>query len=309
MSFRKILVPTDFSEHAERAAEVAAEIAKRDGAELVLLHVSAMPDYAVLAVEPMYLPPKVWDKLWDRECTQIQQKLDALEIHVSALLDDKETVSTTYRRGSPITQVLEAAEELEVDLIVMGSQGAEGTLHYLFGGTAAKVARDAPCPVLIAPPGVKPRAPRKAVVGVDYSKFSSVAAELAAEAVGPSGKLTCLHVWQQPPLVAVEPFAEFAEAIEQARGAAVTQMDEFAEAVNIGECCAEKRVEVGSPAHEILECAHDIGADLIVVGSHGRHGVERVIGTTADRVLRQADVAVLMIPERALASWEVRHVA
>jgi len=309
MSFRRILVPTDFSRHADQAAELALSIAERDGAELVLLHVSPMPDYAMLAVEPMYLPPKLWDRLWDRECSQIQLKLDALAQQLHAVGKGTAEITKIYRRGNPVTQILEVAEGLDIDLIALGSQGADGTLRYLFGGVAGKVAREAPCPVLVAPPEAPRRAPRNALVAVDYSKFSAPAAEVALAAVGDAGDITCLHVWRHPPVRGWEPFSEFAEAVEQVRHGAVAHLDEFAADLAMRDRNVGKRIEVGSPAQGILDSAREIRADLIVLGAHSRHGVERIIGTVADRVLRQAEVAVLMVPERALEDRKVRSVA
>lgn len=300
MPYRRILVPTDFSATAERAAALAAALARRDGAELTLLHVSPMADFAFMAVEPIYLPEELWERLWDREVAHIQRELDDLQAKLERGAGGELTVRTTYRRGDPAVRIAAEAREGCADLIVMGTRGAGGGLRHLFGGVAEAVARTAPCPVLLATASAPAQPPSHALACIDYSAFSEPVLEQAAALVGARGTLTCLHVWQHPPLIAAEPLAEFTAEIERARAAEARRLAEFVDSSPAGDLCAAKRFEIGSPARTILETAEEVKADVIALGSHGRRGVERIIGTVADRVLRNADVPVLMVPEASL---------
>jgi len=298
--FDRILVPTDFSDDANAAARLAVALADRDGAEVVLLHISELPDYSFMAVEPIYLPQKAWQYLWEREAAQIESRLDHLRGDLVAASSGGARLSTQYHRANVVHAISDIASELACDLMVIGSQGEEASVRYLFGGHAPKIARDAPCAVLVARGDSPATVPSHALVAVDYSRFSAPAAAAASQLIGPSGRITCCHVWQQPPLISVEPYAEFAGAIEAARAFEARRMDSFVGDLEMADQVADRFVDIGSPARRILECAHERDADVIVLGSHSRTGFERVIGTVADRVLRHADLPVLFVPERSL---------
>ncbi len=297
MTLRRIVVPTDFSEHAAAAARFATRLAARDNALVTLLHVSGLPDYSVTAIEPMYLPPQAWEQLSRREIDHATKKLDVLAAELAVVADGRYAVDTALTRGDAVREILSFAESSEADLVVIASHGASGSLRFLFGSVAAHVSREAKCPVMVTRPGAPGDArPKRALVAVDYSRFSLPSIELAASTVGPGGRVDVVHVWQQPSLLN----AEMAATVEQLRATEVERMIELIGNIDIPDITVRSHVEIGSPAHEVLDAAHELNSELIVIGSHGRHGVERIIGTHADRILRHADVPVLLLPEGAL---------
>lgn len=137
---RTILVPIDFSSHADAVLEWAAHLAKEHGSKLVLLHAYHLPvDFQQL--EGAYLPPDFW----------AQVKADAaenLDKAAKPLRDRGLTVETVVREGYPATAIEEEARDRGVDLVVIGTKGHSGLKHLLLGSVAERVVQKAPCPVL-----------------------------------------------------------------------------------------------------------------------------------------------------------------
>jgi len=132
---QKILVPTDFSASAEHALAYAKQLAQHFHAELVLLHV--MP----FAYAPgRYMPPDYFD-------AQVATHEDA-EAKLEALKDDRVT-ETLLTEGRADDEIVRLAGELQADLVIISTHGSTGFRHLLIGGTAERVVRHAPCPVLV----------------------------------------------------------------------------------------------------------------------------------------------------------------
>jgi len=142
---RNILVPTDFSDASERAFAVALEIAGEGRSRIYLLHVIAGPlhqcasDYAI-------------DKgILDRVLSaSIVYSNDKLRETVDRFPEsDKVKIIPDVRRGQPHEEILKAAAERHIDLIVIASHGKNGLERYFIGSVAEKVTKEAACPVLL----------------------------------------------------------------------------------------------------------------------------------------------------------------
>jgi nucleotide-binding universal stress UspA family protein len=142
--FTRILVPTDFSAPSDAALVTAKDLAARLGASLHLVHVLEDP-YAVAAYSADalgYLPPGIKES-WQREADK----------HLNALLTPAErtafkATTTVLFSGSAAREIVEHAQNNDIDLIVMGTHGRGGLAHLLLGSVAERVVRLAPCPVL-----------------------------------------------------------------------------------------------------------------------------------------------------------------
>jgi nucleotide-binding universal stress UspA family protein len=142
---KRILVPMDFSDTSEKAFSYAAEIARAFGAEIVLLHVvdTRVVDN-VFHIHSM--PPEDARAQMRKSAEEAVARIVGLE--ESAGL----TISAIYAEGIPPVEVKQAAEEVNADLIAMGTHGTTGIAHLLYGSTADGVLRGAPCPVLTVNP-------------------------------------------------------------------------------------------------------------------------------------------------------------
>lgn len=140
INIKKILAPTDFSQHSKRALQYAVELGRVHDAEIILGHVMEPPIYptmfegAAVAVPPL-------DESFHR---QLREHLETMRKEEIGDLPCKVIV----REGSPTNELVELAREEDVDLIVIATHGYTGIKHMLLGSTAEKIVRSAPCPVL-----------------------------------------------------------------------------------------------------------------------------------------------------------------
>lgn len=141
LTIKKILVPIDFSDYSKSALKYAVNFAKVFNAEMYLIYV----------VEPVIYPPDFsmgqiaipsvtfeMDERAKEELTKLAQQEIPAEIKRQVII----------KTGKPFVEIIETAAEEDIDLIIIATHGHSGVEHILFGSTAEKVVRKAPCPVL-----------------------------------------------------------------------------------------------------------------------------------------------------------------
>jgi nucleotide-binding universal stress UspA family protein len=134
-SFNHILVPTDYSEPAVHARQLAIAIARRFGSRITLLHA-------------YYVPPMPFGNPFDWPMGDLARfARDEMDKELAAVKEVHPDVQTIVRGGSPAETILSAADELHADLIVLGTHGRHG-INRLLGSVAANVVRSAKVPVL-----------------------------------------------------------------------------------------------------------------------------------------------------------------
>ena len=137
ISLKKILVPTDFSDHSDKALRYGTELASKFGAELHLIHaIEATP---VMYGEGAYFPPETEAEI---EAAAVKQ-LEGLAVPGEGLAVQRKVVL-----GHPFVEIVRYAKENDIGLIVIGTHGRGAIAHMLLGSVAEKVVRKAPCPVL-----------------------------------------------------------------------------------------------------------------------------------------------------------------
>jgi universal stress protein A len=146
ININRILVPIDFSDHSKRALEYAIPFAEQFTASIDLIYV----------VEPTMYPadfsfgqvgfPNVEDELRKRGAEELDELIgNEIAGRIPAI--------KVIRTGKPFYEIDQYAEETGIDLIIISTHGHTGVDHILFGSTAEKVVRHAPCPVLVVRPG------------------------------------------------------------------------------------------------------------------------------------------------------------
>jgi len=146
--FAKILLPSDFSECSAEAARAARRLAEHFGSDLLVLHVMDEP----AALDPMFrgdVPIELLRARMEAYCK------GEMERFVASRLEGIPRVSTRFVSGVPYREILRVARETGTGLIVIGTHGRTGVEHVIFGSTAEKVVRLAPCPVLSVRQGGK----------------------------------------------------------------------------------------------------------------------------------------------------------
>ncbi len=140
ISIRRILVPLDFSDHADRVLEWVSHLAQQHDSRVILLHAYHLP-VEFQQLEGAYLPPDFWSNVK----TEAEQNLSRFSEPLRGRGID---VDVEVREGYPATVIEEEAVRLEVDLIVIGTRGLTGVKHLLLGSIAERVVQKAHCPVL-----------------------------------------------------------------------------------------------------------------------------------------------------------------
>jgi nucleotide-binding universal stress UspA family protein len=142
------------------------------------------------------------------------------------------------------------------------------------------------------------RFPSRIVCPVDFSDLSAAALRLAAHLANSTGAgLTLAHAWRfdVPPYFTPDRAGEFVEQYRGAAGAARQALEEFASRT-AGLTGAEILVEEGDPVSVVLDVSQRARADLVVMGTHGRGGLQRLmLGSVAERVLRSSRIPVLTV--------------
>jgi len=140
----RYLHATDFSPASRKAFALAVAWARRDRAELVLLHVLSSP---APVVADAYVTPAVWDTLLRSQRAAAQRRLDALvarargaRVRARGLLAD----------GVPADRIVRTARGRRASLIVVGTHGRSGAARFFLGSVAGRVVATAHCPVLTA---------------------------------------------------------------------------------------------------------------------------------------------------------------
>lgn len=141
IAIKKILAPTDFSPASEKGLKYALRFAREFGAEVMLLHI--LEPIVPLTFEGVSMRLPIEETVW----SDAAKALKTLE--VSARAKGVTTVRAMTRQGIASHEIVDAAKEFDVDLIVMATHGYTGLRHFCIGSTAERVVRAAPCPVLV----------------------------------------------------------------------------------------------------------------------------------------------------------------
>ena len=147
MQIRTILVPSDFSAHAKKALELAIELAQAFGAKIEIVHAYlAQPPPSTSLETGLSIAEGYFEQARDHARQQVlllasQQKDSGVEVHGRAV------------ENAASQAILDVAEEIRPDLIVMGTRGQTGLEHVLLGSVAERTARLAPCPVMTVKAG------------------------------------------------------------------------------------------------------------------------------------------------------------
>ena len=247
---KRILVPTDFSEHAEDALKVAAQIAKKDNSEIIILHMLELPHQMNDAILGGVSIPETM--LFMKKANET---LD--EISSRPYLDGI-PVTEIVKMDKPIHGITQISKDYDVDLIIMGSHGTSGIEELLIGSNTEKVVRNSEIPVL--------------VIKKDISNFNAsnivFASDFTAETKKPFAKLLGFTQFfdSKIHLVTICTPNSFkpTHVIEKA-------MKEFVSEFNLTNYSThiynDTNIEKG-----IINFSNSINADIIGMCTHGRTG-------------------------------------
>jgi nucleotide-binding universal stress UspA family protein len=279
--FPKILVCTDGSPDSEGAITAALHLAKTTGSTVFLLEV-----VFYLAGYELQSPDALAPPLVNLELMQIQETAarERLENWRAEAAKEGVTLEPRIRTGSSAYEgILEEAGEIQPDLIIMGRHGYTGLTRLLMGSVTARVIGHRPCHVLVAPQGV-PLSFERLLIASDGSPYSEAAWEEALSLARTMGSA----------LIGVAVAASDRD-IPSVTGV-VRNLEAAAAAQGI---TLETMIPMGRPEEGIVKAAEFRQASLIIVGSHGRSGLKRLLmGSVAERVIGHAKCPVLVVKKK-----------
>lgn len=272
---KKIIIPVDFSDHSEYALKTAAKLAKKHDAELLVLHMLEMSDIMLTTSEEFQSQKAAF-------FLQIaEQKLEGF-LKKDYLNDLK--VTSIIKHFKVFSEVNDVALKNDADLIVMGSHGSSGIAEFFVGSNTERVVRNANIPVLVV---------KNNVSDVNFNVVA-FACSFSEETIKPylnavkmfdkiDTKFYLVHV-----NLPNDRFMSSSE-IEQKAVNFFTKAERNLTKMKDVHYVCDYTVEEG-----VLNCANKIGADLIIVPTHGRKGLAHFFeGSIGEDVANHSTLPVM----------------
>jgi nucleotide-binding universal stress UspA family protein len=302
----KMLLATDGSAEATRAARMAVVLANRLGSKLHVVHVGPMPEEYI---NPrLSIPePEYWEMMRERAEEEAKPRLNE---QVQKIREASGEVSGAHVRvGLPDVEIVGLAEELGAGLVVLGSRGLGPLKRALMGSVSDSVVRHAHGSVLVVRGNGRERdyLPGRILLALDGSREAAAASRTAVEITNATGsELHVVHA-RIPPDYPIFDHGGYDEGVDV--GAYVQEkseelarrgqglLDEQVRKIKAaGGSVAQAHLRVGRPDVQISALAEEIGAGLIVVGSRGLGAMRRVLmGSVSSSVVRHAHCPVLVV--------------
>ena len=278
-SVDRILVPVDGSDCASNAVDHAIALAEQFGAAVTLL--------TVVNERQLENPES---RSHERDAAT------ALVTEAAERVRQADVVAeTAVEVGTPTEEIVATADELQADLVVMGTHGRSGMERLLIGSVADGVIRRSTIPVLAVPPGAPASALGTVLVATDGGRVATHAVDLGSVVAGAfDGHLHAISVVEPSGLGVDVRSAELYDVLSERAEGAVEAAEERATAAGVDITTA---IEYGRPATRVRAYSqeHDIG--LVVMGTHGRSGLDRLLlGSVAEKTLRLSTAPVLVVP-------------
>ncbi|HEX2875453.1 MAG TPA: universal stress protein [Polyangiaceae bacterium] len=283
----RVLIASDLSEASDEA--VRQGVARAAGGSIALCYV--MPELGTHALLAQQYEEDLNKQLQvqPRIAAALQGQLERLAPQMSA------TAEVFIEQGSAYDQILARAEQWQAQLIAVGTHGRTGLRRLLLGSVADQIVRAAHCPVLVA----RPEREGAILAATDLTDPALPAIELAAAEAGRTGrKLVVMHAMEAREgdaamgLLGALPALDTPETLAARRELARLIIQTALQRLG-----AQAQVVIAEEdaLRETLELAESLPASLIVVGTHGRSGLSRVVlGSMTARLIEHAPCSVLV---------------
>lgn len=283
--FDTILFPTDGDEEADRVFEWVLDVAEAHDATVHVLNVadSNVTSHADTSTGMVDVLVEAGERVVGEVADRARERgVDVVEAVV---------------QGVPHSTITEYADTHGVDVVAMPTHGRGLVGRFLVGSVAEKVVRTADVPVLTVRPEAALSVPfGDVLVATDGSDCARAAIERAAAIAAADG--ASLHVLSVVELATYGPDAHASlnlSTFEDRAESAVEAASEVAEAHGVD---VTTHVEYGGVHANLLRTAEETGADLVVLGTHGRTGFDRyLLGSVAEKTVRTSPVPVLTVRE------------
>jgi nucleotide-binding universal stress UspA family protein len=275
---KKILVPTDFSKPSMIAAEVAVDIARKDGAKVVLLNVVEEATDGSFNVEGQVSTGNMENKLFTMK--MIAKAKKQLEKMVSDPRFSAVEVNGELRVGNPFHGIRTIITEQKVDLVVMGTSGHTKLEEMLVGTNTFRVIRYSRCPVLTV---------QKKPISHDYKNIVYATSMASEEEIFSRFVKRAQHLYHSTlHLVHINTPVDF-----QKDHVTKAAMEKFAKKLQLKNYTLNIYND-HTAAEGIIRFADHLNADMIAMATHGRKGLSHVLsGSVAEEVAGHARQPVM----------------
>lgn len=275
---KTILVPTDFSKEAQNAAEVASGIAKKSGANLILLSVIEEGSGSSVKITGEISYQDMEDKLFTMKLIERTKKQMA-KLMADPMFNGVK-VMPELRMGSPFHGMRTIITEQKVDLVVMGTAGKSGINEMIIGSNTEKVVRHAKCAVL----AIQKKPATSDFKNIVYATAMSKDEEVFSKVVRKAQDMynATIH------LVRINTPGNFQRDVVVKK-----YMKEFAKKLNLKNYTINVFNDI-TEEEGIIYFADSIDADMIALATHGRTGFAHVLaGSIAEDVVNHSKRPVL----------------
>jgi len=299
-----IMVTTDLSENSRAALPFAVALAKQNKAQLHLAYVEEPPSIYPTD-DSMTLTQLDWPVVARKEREQGVRK-QAEE------LAERESLSVVahLKEGAAADKIIETAREVHADCIVMSTHGLGGIARLVFGSVTERVLRESPCPVLCVKPRETPFASGPMLLTTDLSEESLNAVPYAtAFAKQQDCELHIVFVLEDqlyvPPDGVLPPNA--VDWMIKEHQSMEKQLQQLAADLRVQHGVkVVPHVRHGKAAAEIRLLASEIKAGCLILATHGRSGLSRLmLGSVAEDVIRSSICPVLAVRNRVVQGADV----
>jgi len=306
--FRNILCPVYFDETSPAALEYARHFAQQSNGVVHLLHVVPTDEWHLL--RKVYRSEEGGDGGADavRAEKVAREKMQQLaQAHLGGVAHE----IAIRLNSDPAAGILDAEREIDTDLVIMATHGRTGISHLILGSVAEKVARESHCPVFSTRRGealAEAKPFQHILVPVDIAEHSAVALQAARRIVEYSGgTIHPLHILptNDTDLLLRDVYeAREGEKVNHvtAEKVAREKLAGLAQTHLSGVRYAPEMHASGDPAKTILEVERAVGADLLIMATHGFHGVfHLLLGSVTEKMMRESGCPVLSLRQPAEA--------
>lgn len=291
---QSIVVGSSLSPQSDAVVASALSFSRLVGARLEVIH-AYVPPMPYIG-DPF---PVAWasDELLADHEAALERALAAQSQRIGA--GPGEIAGFLLTPSPPALALEEAAKKFDAGLIVVGpAESGSRLARRLLGSTSDRLLRHSCRPILLAR-GAFREAPRRVLLPIDFSRPSMDALAWGAELLRAFG----VELWPTvEALFVLSPFPEQTELQFTSAQVERLALDELERALcklksagSIG-----RRIRTGKPSEEILSELHDREVDLVILGTHGRSGLERfMLGSVASDITRDARCSVIIVPPAA----------
>jgi hypothetical protein len=263
-----LLLATDGSKFSDGARREVLGLSKRCSSRLIAVSV-IKTNLEFEVTMPQVIEKEEEEAIRHLKAIKMRASQEGIDCEISAPHSEE-----------PYRDIVDAAAKSRADVIIMGRHGRTGLPRLMMGSVTARVIGHSPCNVLVVPPDAKVEC-RNILIATDGSGFSEAAAREAIDMAKKceSSLIVVSVAWNDAEFSTVENNVKKIVDLAKAKGVQ-----------------AKGRTLIGKPYEAIVDTAKQSHTDLIIVGSHGRTGLKRLLmGSVTERVIGHTETAVLVV--------------